>query len=109
MVASPHSPASAAGLLILRKGGSAVDAAIAAAAVLGTVYPHMTGIGGDRFWLVHDPRSGRTQGLSTSGPAARVGQDWSEAMGHALANRIHRDAGMLEGGADPRGDGAAVG
>ncbi|HEU4643415.1 MAG TPA: gamma-glutamyltransferase [Gemmatimonadaceae bacterium] len=72
MVASPHSLASAAGLSILRRGGSAVDAAIATAAVLGTVYPHMTGIGGDGFWLVHDPRSPRTRGLNASGPAARL-------------------------------------
>lgn len=72
MVASPHALASAAGLAILRAGGSAVDAAIATAAVLGTVYPHMTGIGGDGFWLIHDPRAARTHALNASGPAARL-------------------------------------
>ncbi|HEX6534719.1 MAG TPA: gamma-glutamyltransferase [Gemmatimonadaceae bacterium] len=72
MVASPHALASAAGLRVLRVGGSAVDAAIAIAAALGVTSPHMTGIGGDGFWLVHDPRSARTLALNASGPAARL-------------------------------------
>ncbi|HMG59187.1 MAG TPA: gamma-glutamyltransferase, partial [Burkholderiales bacterium] len=51
MVASPHSLASAAGVDALRAGGSAVDAAIATGAALSVLYPHMTGVGGDAFWL----------------------------------------------------------
>ena len=54
MVACPHSLASAAGVEALRGGGSAVDAAIAAAAALGVIYPHMCGIGGDAFWLIYE-------------------------------------------------------
>jgi gamma-glutamyltranspeptidase/glutathione hydrolase len=70
MVTSPHSLSSAAGLDVLRAGGSAVDAAIAAGAVLAVVYPHMTGIGGDAFWLVHDGASGEIRALNGGGKAA---------------------------------------
>ena len=72
VVATPHHLASAAGLNILQSGGSAVDAAIAANAVLCVVYPHMAGLGGDGFWLIAEPGNGRVHGLNASGPAARL-------------------------------------
>ena len=58
IVTSPHSLASSAGVDVLRAGGSAIDAAIAASAMLSVVYPHMTGLGSDAFWLIHDGQSG---------------------------------------------------
>ncbi|MCC5972149.1 MAG: gamma-glutamyltransferase [Pararhodobacter sp.] len=70
MVCTSHTLASEAGNAALRKGGSAVDAAIAANAVLCVVYPHMAGLGGDAFWLVHDPARGGVRALNASGPAA---------------------------------------
>lgn len=51
MIVSPHYLASAAGARILEKGGNAFDAAVAVSACLAVVYPHMTGLGGDSFWL----------------------------------------------------------
>lgn len=70
MVTSPHSLASSAGVDVLRAGGTAIDAAIAASAVLAVVYPHMTGVGGDAFWLIHDGRNGEISYLNGGGKAA---------------------------------------
>jgi gamma-glutamyltranspeptidase len=67
MVAAPHYLASVAGLTMLERGGTAVDAIIAANAVLGVVYPHMSGLGGDLFAQVWDPASGHVSALNGSG------------------------------------------
>ena len=71
VVATPHYLASSAGLQVLQRGGSAVDAAIAANAVLCVAYPHMAGLGGDGFWLIAEP-GGKVHGVNASGPAARL-------------------------------------
>jgi gamma-glutamyltranspeptidase/glutathione hydrolase len=52
---------------VLKRGGNAMDAAITAAGVLAVVRPHMNGLGGDAFMLVHDTRSGRNYALNGSG------------------------------------------
>jgi gamma-glutamyltranspeptidase/glutathione hydrolase len=70
MLASPHPLATAAGVDVLRRGGNAVDAAIAANAVLAVVYPASCGIGGDALWLVHEPRTGETVAYNGSGRAS---------------------------------------
>lgn len=72
MVSSPHYLASASGLSALRRGGSAVDAAIAINATLCVVYPHMAGIGGDGFWLIAGPDTNGVQALHAAGPAAQA-------------------------------------
>lgn len=55
MVTAPHHLAAQAGRDILARGGSAVEATVAMAAALAVVYPHMTGLGGDGFWLISRP------------------------------------------------------
>lgn len=67
IVATSYVQASQAGAEILRKGGSAVDAAIAANAVLGVEEPMMNGIGGDLFAIYWDAKSGKLYGLNSSG------------------------------------------
>src|SRR6266702_1761824 len=82
MVVSPHSLASAAGVDALRAGGSAVDAAIAAGAALCVLYPHMTSVGGDAFWLIHDARARRVRYLNGGGRAANsAGIGWFRSRG----------------------------
>jgi gamma-glutamyltranspeptidase/glutathione hydrolase len=55
MVVAPHALAAQSGLAVLREGGNALEAMVAAAATISVVYPHMNGIGGDSFWLIHQP------------------------------------------------------
>ena len=69
IVASGHHLATAAGLAALRDGGSAVDAAIAAAAVCAVVLPHRCAIGGDVFALVYDARTRSVTAYNGSGAA----------------------------------------
>jgi gamma-glutamyltranspeptidase len=70
MVVCPHALASQAGTDALRAGGSAVDAALAAASTLGVIYPHMCGIGGDAFWLIYDAHTRKVHYLDGGGRAA---------------------------------------
>ncbi len=72
MVATAHPLASRAGVDVLRAGGSAVDAAIAANACLTVVEPTSCGMGGDLFALVWDPRTRSVHGLNASGRAPRA-------------------------------------
>ena len=69
-VVAPHHLATAAGLYVLRSGGSAVDAAIATNAVLGVVMPSGCGLGGDAFWLIWDAANARQHALNGSGRSA---------------------------------------
>src|ERR1035437_5365936 len=67
IVATSQTLASEAGASILERGGSAVDAAIAANAALGVIEPMMNGMGGDLFAIVYDAKTGRLNGLNASG------------------------------------------
>ncbi|MEX2015757.1 MAG: gamma-glutamyltransferase, partial [Candidatus Hydrogenedentales bacterium] len=67
MIATAHPLATLAGLDILRAGGTAADAAVAAAAVLAVVEPMMTGLGGDAFLLYYDAETREVHALNGSG------------------------------------------
>ncbi len=69
MVATNHPIATQIGIEILKKGGSAIDAAIAANAFLGLADPGMNGIGGDLFAIVWDAQTKTLHGLNASGRA----------------------------------------
>ncbi|GGB97729.1 gamma-glutamyltranspeptidase [Oxalicibacterium flavum] len=69
MVTTSNYLATQAGLKVLRDGGNAIDAAIAAAATLSVVYPQMTTIGGDNFWLIYNAKTGDMRALNASGRA----------------------------------------
>ena len=71
IVATSQAVASQAGTAILERGGSAVDAAIAANAALGVVEPMMNGVGGDLFAIVYDAKTKQLYGLNASGWAAK--------------------------------------
>jgi gamma-glutamyltranspeptidase/glutathione hydrolase len=67
IVAAPQFLASQAGAHILEEGGNAVDAAIAANAVMGVVQPYVNGMGGDLFAIYYEAKTGKLYGLNSSG------------------------------------------
>lgn len=67
IVSTPQFLASQAGAHVLEEGGNAVDAAIAANAVMGVVQPYVNGIGGDLFALYYEAKTGKLYGLNSSG------------------------------------------
>ncbi len=100
MVTAPHHLAAEAGLGVLRDGGNAVEAAAAVAATLAVVYPHMTGIGGDGFWLICEP-DGEVRAVHGCGTAAAkadlslyTGLDAVPTRGPLAANTV---AGTISG------------
>jgi len=71
-VSAGHPLAAVAGYEVLRRGGNAVDAAVAMAGVLAVVRPHMNGVGGDAFALILDGGTGEVVGLNGSGRAGAL-------------------------------------
>lgn len=91
MVTAPHHLAAEAGVSVLAEGGNAIEAAIAAAAAIAVVYPHMNAIGGDGFWLVAAPGEAPVA-IDASGPAAALATvDRYRSEGHGAIP--HRGGG----------------
>ena len=84
MVTTPHHLASQSGLDQLKAGGSAVEAVVAAAATLSVVYGHMTGLGGDGFWLISEPGQPEVGICAAGRTGAAVGLD------------LYRNSGLRE-------------
>lgn len=82
---APHRVATKIGSDVLDAGGTAIEAMVAAAAAIAVVYPHMNGIGGDGFWLIH--RKGQAPvAISACGQAAGLAApEWYARQGHADA------------------------
>jgi gamma-glutamyltranspeptidase/glutathione hydrolase len=100
MAVAPHHLAAQSGRDVLRDGGTAVEACVAMAATLAAVYPHMTGIGGDGFWLVREP-DGRVHAIDACGRSAQAatldfytGQSTIPWRGPGAANTV---AGTVSG------------
>src|SRR6266436_4210411 len=84
IVATSQTLASQAGAQILARGGSAMDAAIAANAVLGVVEPESNGMGGDLFAIYWDAKTGALTGINASGWAPKaLSIDALKALGHS--------------------------
>ena len=86
IAATAHPLASQIAIDILKKGGGAVDAAIAVNAALGLMEPTGCGVGGDLFAIVWDPKTKRLYGLNASGRAP---------MGRTLEQTIERSAAVV--------------
>nr|WP_192812125.1 gamma-glutamyltransferase [Novosphingobium sp. Rr 2-17] len=100
IVTAPHFLAAEAGCSVLRDGGTAVEACVAVAAALAAVYPHMTAIGGDGFWVIREP-DGRVHSIHGCGGAAAkadlslyAGLDAVPTRGPLAANTV---AGTISG------------
>ena len=83
VIATPHKTASEAGCQVLRDGGNAIDAAIAANAVLCVVYPHMTSVGGDLMAIVWPAGAAAPVGLIGAGRSGELATiDTLRSRGH---------------------------
>lgn len=71
MAVAPHHLAAQSALAVMRDGGNAIEAMLAAAATIAIVYPHMNGIGGDSFWVILPP-DGAPLAIDACGPAAQA-------------------------------------
>ena len=78
---APHSLAAESAIAVLREGGNALEAMVAAAATIAVVYPHMNSIGGDSFWVINGPNN-RAGGIDASGRSGQAcSREWYAQRG----------------------------
>lgn len=98
MITAPHHLASEAGLRVLRDGGNAVEAMVAAAAAIAVVYPHMNAVGGDGFWLIAEPGQSPV-GIDAAGWSAEMATpDYYTAQGLSTIPARGPGAALTVGG-----------
>lgn len=101
IVSTSQTLASVAGAQILAKGGSAVDAAIAANAVLSVTEPMMNGIGGDLFAMYRDVKTGKLSGINASGWApAKLTPQYLRDKGRSMVPVSGIDSVTIPGAVD---------
>src|SRR5438105_4440943 len=89
IVATSQTLASQAGAAVLARGGSAIDAAIAANATLGVVEPERGGIGGDLFVIYWEAKTGKLTGINASGWAPKgLTAEWLRSQGNATMPEV---------------------
>ncbi|MHC8406818.1 gamma-glutamyltransferase family protein [Pseudomonas sp. TMB3-21] len=121
VICTPHAQASAAGMRILDAGGTAIDAMLAASAMLAAVFPHMTGLGGDALWMIHDSKVRTIVGIGQAGqrlpeggaigvrgPASVATTAGAMASWQTAANVSRHEWGSRLGWADLLEDAASV-
>ena len=99
MVTAPHRAAAAAGAEVLREGGNALEAALAAAATVAVVYPHMNSIGGDCFALISEPGRPPRAIMASGGAGALATRARYENKGHHEVPARGGDAALTVAGA----------
>jgi gamma-glutamyltranspeptidase/glutathione hydrolase len=99
MVVAPHRAAAQAGAEVLRAGGNALEAAIATAATIAVVYPHMNSIGGDCFALVSEPGKPPRAVMASGGAGKLATRERYEAKGYDAVPSRGGDAALTVAGA----------
>ena len=79
-----HFQASEAGMAVLRQGGTVIEAMVAAAAAIAVAYPHMNSLGGDGFWLIHEPGKPPIAINSAGVSAKQANIDWYKSREYSV-------------------------
>lgn len=99
MVTAPHHLAAEAGRAVLREGGNALEAAIAAGAAIAALYPHMNGLGGDAFFLIAEPGADPIAIEASGRSAASATIEAYRGRGHGTVPARGPEAAMTVAGA----------